>query len=134
MEKGGYRMNRKWLVTSVVLIGIVLLAIFIYFNQLRYPALPADVESTTSKEAVQKLNESDQPLVQISKDNEATWYIMKNGEDVNKHIEQLVSSKDWVFKEADGNSLFFEKDDETLIVSTEMWTNKYRLVKVPAPF
>lgn len=100
---------------------------------MRYPALPADVESTP-KEAVQKLNESDQPLVQISKDDEATWYIMKNSEDVNKQIQQLISSKGWVFKNIDGNSLFFEKDDDVLIVSTEMWTQKYRLVKVPAPF
>lgn len=125
-------MNRKWLIMSVVLIGIVAIAIFIYFNQVRYPALPADVESTP-KEAVQKLNESDQPLAQISKDDEATWYIMKN-ENVNEQIKQLISSKGWVFKEIDGNSLFFEKDDETLIVSTEMWTGNYRLVKVPAPF
>lgn len=126
-------MNRKWLIISVVLIGIVAIAMFIYFNQMRYPALPADVESTP-KEAVQKLNESDQPLVQISKDDEATWYIMKNSEDVNKQIQQLISSKGWVFKNIDGNSLFFEKDDDVLIVSTEMWTQKYRLVKVPAPF
>lgn len=125
-------MNRKWLIMSVVLIGIAAIAIFIYFNQVRYPALPADVESTP-KEAVQKLNESNQPLVQISKDDEATWYIMKN-EDVNEQIKQLISSKGWVFKEIDGNSLFFEKDDETLIVSTEMWTGNYRLVKVPAQF
>ena len=133
MEKGGYEVNRKWVITSVVLISIVLIAIFIYFNQMRYPALPADVESTP-KEAVQKLNESDQPLVQISKDDEATWYIMKNSEDVNKQIQDLISSKGWIFKEIDGNSLFFEKDDDTLIVSTEMWTKKYRLVKVPAHF
>lgn len=132
MEKGGYKVNRKWVIIGVVLIGIVLLAIFI-FNQFRYPALPADVE-TTPNEALQKLNESEQPLVEISKDNEATWYIMKNAEDVNKQIEQLVSSKGWVFKEVDGNSLFFEKDDDALIVSTEMWTKKYRLVKVPAHF
>ncbi|MBU8733280.1 hypothetical protein KM915_25040 [Cytobacillus oceanisediminis] len=126
-------MKRKWVIISVVLISIILLAIFIYFNQLRYPALPAEVESTP-KEAVQKLNESDQPLVEVSKDNEATWYIMKNSEDVNKQIQDLISSKGWIFKNIDGNSLFFEKDDDELIVSTEMWTNKYRLVKVPAHF
>ncbi|ESU34121.1 hypothetical protein G3A_02675 [Bacillus sp. 17376] len=125
-------MNRKWVIIGVVLIGIVLLAIFIYFNQLRYPALPADVESTP-KEVVQKLNESDQKLVEISKDDEETWYIMKN-EDVNEQIKQLISSKGWIFKNIDGNGLFFEKDDEVLIVSTEMWTGNYRLVKVPAHF
>lgn len=100
---------------------------------MRYPALPADVESTP-KEAVQKLNESDQPFAEISKDDGATWYIMKNSEDVNKQIQDFISSKGWAFKEADGNSLFFEKDDDTLIVSTEMWTGDYRLVKVPAHF
>ncbi|MEF7562480.1 hypothetical protein V4V35_05720 [Bacillus infantis] len=126
-------MKRKWVIICVVLISIVLLGIFIYFNQLRYPPLPADVESLTPREVVQKLNESDQPLVQISKDNEATWYIMKN-EDVNEQIKQFISSKGWIFKEKDGNSLFFEKEDDVLIVGTEIWTSNYRFVKVPARF
>ncbi|MDE3841083.1 hypothetical protein C0966_17620 (plasmid) [Bacillus methanolicus] len=127
-------MKRKWVIISVVFISIASFAIFIYFNQLRYPTLPVGVGSTTPKEVVQKLNESNQKLVEISKDNEATWYIIKNTEDVNKHIQHLISSKGWMFKEIDGNSLFFEKEDDVLIVSTEMWTKKYRLVKVPAHF
>ncbi|TYS59521.1 hypothetical protein FZC76_22075 [Sutcliffiella horikoshii] len=127
-------MKRKWLIISAVFISILFVTIFIYLNQLRYPDLPADVESTTPREVVQKLNESNQKLVEISKDNEATWYIIENKEDVNTHIQQLISSKGWIFKEIDGNSLFFEKEDEKLIVSTQMWTSKYRLVKVPAHF
>ncbi|ASA95775.1 hypothetical protein [Anoxybacillus flavithermus] len=94
-------MKRKWVIISVVFISIALIAIFIYFNQLRYPPLPVGVESTTPKEVVQKLNESNQKLVEISKDNEATWYIIKNTEDVNKHIQHLISSKGWMFKEID---------------------------------
>ena len=127
-------MKRKWLIISVVFLGLALLVTSMYFNPLRYPALPADIDSVTPREVVQKLNESDQPLVKISKGDEATWYMMRNSEDVNQQIEKLVSSRDWGFKGADGNSLFFEKDDDTLIVSTEMWTRKYRLVKVPAQF
>lgn len=43
----------------------------------------------------------------------------------------MIGSKGWKFKEKEGSGLFFEKGDEKLIVTTEMWTGKYVLVKVP---
>ena len=111
---------------------MIIFSIFISLNKLHYPSLP--IESITPKEAIQKLNESNQKLAEISKENEVTWYIIKNTEDVNGNIEHFVSSNGWVLQKIEGNSLFFEKGNEILIVSTEMWTNKYRLVKVPSNF
>ena len=125
-------MKKKWVIISLVFIIIVIFSIFISLNKLHYPSLP--IESITPKEAIQKLNESNQKLAEISKENEVTWYIIKNTEDVNGNIEHFVSSNGWVLQKIEGNSLFFEKGNEILIVSTEMWTNKYRLVKVPSNF
>jgi len=124
--------KKKWVIISLVFIIIVIFSIFISLNKLHYPSLP--IESITPKEAIQKLNESNQKLAEISKENEVTWYIIKNTEDVNGNIEHFVSSNGWVLQKIEGNSLFFEKGNEILIVSTEMWTNKYRLVKVPSNF
>ncbi|EAE6209422.1 hypothetical protein VC38_14290 (plasmid) [Listeria innocua] len=125
-------MKKKWVIISLVFIIIIIFSIFISLNKLHYPSLP--IESITPKEAIQKLNESNQKLAEISKENEVTWYIIKNTEDVNGNIEHFVSSNGWVLQKIEGNSLFFEKGNEILIVSTEMWTNKYRLVKVPSNF
>ena len=125
-------MKKKWVIISLVFIIIIIFSIFISLNKLHYPSLP--IESITPKEAIQKLNESNQKLAEISKENEVTWYIIKNTEDVNGNIEPFVSSNGWVLQKIEGNSLFFEKGNEILIVSTEMWTNKYRLVKVPSNF
>ena len=59
---------------------------------------------------------------------------MRNSEEVNKSIELLMSNNGWTLTQIEGNSLFFKKRNEVLLVSTQMWTNKYRLVKVPAYF
>jgi|SRR5690625_4343276 len=122
-------MNKKWIIFSLVFIFIIVLTI-ILLNKWHYPSLP--IESVSPKEAIQKLNKSDEMLVEIAKEDDATWYIINNSEDVNENIKQYISKDGWTFKEFDGNSLFFEKNDETLIVSTQMWTSKYRLIKVPA--
>ncbi|PTQ55333.1 MAG: hypothetical protein BSOLF_2436 [Candidatus Carbobacillus altaicus] len=34
----------------------------------------------------------------------------------------------------DGAGLFFEKDGEELIITTQMWTEKYVLVKIQSKF
>lgn len=55
----------------------------------------------------------------------------KNEDDVDGKIQLLMEEKGWVFKKKDGAGLFFERDEERLIVTTEMWSKKYVLVKVP---
>lgn len=46
----------------------------------------------------------------------------------------MIGSKGWEFKEKDGAGLFFEKDGERLLVTTQMWTKKYVLVQVQNKF
>lgn len=41
----------------------------------------------------------------------------------------MVVSNGWEFKDKDGAGLFFEKDGEELIATTQMWTKNYVLVK-----
>lgn len=122
-------MKTKWILFIAAIIAVT---IFIFITKWNHPPLPID--SISSKEAIQKLNESDQELVELSKDNNINWYIIKNSADVDNKIKQFISNNDWVFKEKDGNGLFFEKNGERLIVNTEMWTKKYVLVKVPSHF
>lgn len=108
--------------------------ILVFVNKWYYPALPID--ALTSKEAIQKLNTSDQKIVEIGTDNGITWYLTKNPEkgmlEVDKTIQQLISRDGWGLKKKEGSGLFFEKNDERLIVSKEMWTSRYVLIKVPS--
>ena len=49
-------------------------------------------------------------------------------------IIEMMNEKDWVFKEKEGSGLFFEKQGEELIVTTEKWTSNYSLVDIPMKF
>ena len=45
-----------------------------------------------------------------------------------------MSEKDWIFKEKDGSGLFFEKQGEDLIVTTQKWISNYSVVDIPMRF
>lgn len=46
-------------------------------------------------------------------------------------IKELISKNGWVFKQKDGGGLFFEKQGNRLIVTTQKWTSDYVLVQIP---
>ena len=46
----------------------------------------------------------------------------------------MLSPKEWVFKRKDGSGLFFEKQGEDLIITTQKWTGDYSLVDIPMKF
>ena len=117
-------------------IFVVIAAVFIFVNKSYYPSLP--VESLSAKETIEKLNKSDEKIVEIAKDDKSIWYITKNGEDgiltVDENIKKMISTKGWEFKDKMGSGLFFENDDEQLIVTTQMWTKKYVLIQLKNKF
>lgn len=110
-------------------------AIIIFSNKIYYPSLPID--SITQKEAIRKINTSSNDLVELSKDHNATWYITAIStmgiQKVDADIQQLMKNEGWVFLEKEGSGLFFEKNEERTIITTEMWTKQYVLIQVPAP-
>ncbi|MEA0562498.1 hypothetical protein [Lysinibacillus irui] len=109
-------------------------AIIIFSNKIYYPSLPID--SITQKEAIRKINTSSNDLVELSKDHNATWYITAIStmgiQKVDADIQQLMKNEGWVFLEKEGGGLFFEKNEERTIITTEMWTKQYVLIQVPA--
>ena len=109
-------------------------AIIIFSNKIYYPSLP--IYSITQKEAIRKINTSSNDLVELSKDHNATWYITAIStmgiQKVDADIQQLMENEGWVFLEKEGSGLFFEKNEERTIITTEMWTKQYVLIQVPA--
>ena len=112
---------------------IVVATLYMFLNKWHYPALP--INDVTAKEVLQKIDASDEEMVQLATEGDIIWYITKLDDNgilgVNENNQQMLRLNGWAFKQQEGSGLFFEKDDERLIVTTEMWTRGYALVKVP---
>ncbi|MGG0645043.1 hypothetical protein ABE021_14055 [Sporosarcina gallistercoris] len=121
-----------------IILGLILIvvAVFLLVNKSYYPPFPTD--NLSAKEAIEKLKNADEKIVEVATENDSIWYITKSeGKGMSladDHLKQMIGSKGWQFKEQAGAGLFFEKDGEKLVVMTEMWTNKYVLVQVQKKF
>ena len=127
-------MKQIGMIMGVIVVSV---AVFIFVNKSYYPSLPFD--NVSAKEAIEKLKKSDEKIVEIATDDDSTWYITRNETkgDVliaDEIIKRMIGSKGWEFKDKMGAGLFFEKEDESLIVTTQMWTGKYVLVQVQNKF
>lgn len=126
-------MKKIGFISAILIISI---AVLLFINKAHYPSLP--IEELSAKEAIQRLKASDHKIVEIAVEDKAIWYMTKTGDGgmaaADEQIKQLIGSNGWEFTEKDGSGLFFEKDGETLIATTQMWTKKYVLVKVPTKF
>lgn len=120
----------------ILVIGIVFVAVFLFVNKLYYPSLP--IENLSAKEVIGKLKNSDEKIIEFATDDVFTWYITRSKNDgisiADENIKQMIGSNGWEFKAKEGSGLFFEKEDEQLIVTTQMWTKKYVLVQVQNKF
>ncbi|WP_339217008.1 hypothetical protein [Ornithinibacillus sp. FSL M8-0202] len=126
-------MKRVGFISAIV---IVILVVFIFVNKLYYPSLP--INNLSAKETIEKLENSDSKVVEIAVEGDTIWYITRTDNQVvliaDENIKQMIGSKGWEFKEKDGSGLFFEKEGERLIATTQMWSKKYVLVKVQSKF
>lgn len=115
---------------------IVIVAMFMFVNKSYYPSLP--VENLSAKEAIEKLKNTDEKIIEIATDDDSIWYITRTENKgisiADDNIKQMIGSKGWEFKEIDGAGLFFEKDGERLLATTRMWTKKYVIVQVQSKF
>jgi hypothetical protein len=126
-------MKKVGFILSIV---IVIIGVFIFVNKLYYPSLP--IENLSAKEAIDKLKESDSKIAEIAIEGDSIWYITSSENKgisiADENIKQMVVSNGWDFKEKYGAGIFFEKEAKKLIVTTQMWTKNYVLVKIPSNF
>jgi len=120
----------------IVTIGIIifLFAAFVFYNKFYLPPLP--IENISKKTVIEKINDSETRMVKLSNENGQEWYVIKGGNisAADEIIKEKLNQNGWIFKQKEGSGLFFERHDENLIVSTQMWTGDYVLVKIPANF
>ncbi|MFZ0447591.1 MAG: hypothetical protein WAM95_23720 [Bacillus sp. (in: firmicutes)] len=120
----------------IIGVVIVIIARFIFVNKSYYPSLP--IANSSAREIIGKLEVSDSKIVEIVVEDDTIWYITRTDNQgillADENIKQMIGSNGWEFKEKNGSGLFFEKDGERLIVTTQIWTKKYVLVKVQRKF
>ncbi|WP_088102953.1 hypothetical protein [Halalkalibacter urbisdiaboli] len=119
---------KKWLIIIGVL--IVILGIVAVDSKFYYPTLP--IESVSKKEVLESLNDTSQDIVKIAEENGYEWYITpeKQGK-AHENLKNMINSNGWQFQQQEGSGYFFEKGDNTLIATTQMWTGNYVIVKIP---
>lgn len=117
----------------LLVIGLIFVIVgtFVFYNKLYYPPLP--IESMSKKEVIDKLTDSDEKMVKLTNENGQEWYIIseRNTSVADEIIKETVSQNGWIFKQKDGSGLFFEKQNEILIITTQKWTGNYVLVNIP---
>lgn len=126
-------MKKVGIVLGIIVVAVV---VFILVNKSYYPSLPID--NLSAKEAIEKLRNSDEKIIEVATDDDSTWYITRTENKgisiADENIKQMIGSKGWEYKGKDGAGLFFEKDGESLLSTTQMWTKKYVLVQVQNKF
>lgn len=122
-------MKRVGIILGIAALSVVL---FMFVNKLYYPSLP--IENLSAKEQINKLRNSDEKIVEFAKDDDYIWYITRSQSEIDENIKQMIGSNGWEFTEKEGSGLFFEKENEKLIVTTQMWTKKYVLIQVQNKF
>ncbi|MHA0855316.1 hypothetical protein [Paenibacillus sp. CMAA1364] len=121
-----------------VIIGvcIVSIALYVFINKLYYPSFPID--GVSAKEAIKIMSESDREVAEVAATSDSIWYVTRSNDKHNKNVDdkikEMIVSNGWEFKDKEGSGLFFEKDKERLIVTTQMWTSHYVLVKIPSNY
>ncbi len=118
-------------ISILILLIVALSGAYIFINKLYYPALPIDTIS--KKEVLDRMHHSDENIVYLTTENGKEWFIIdeRNQVIVSDTVIDMLQNYGWSFKEKDGSGLFFEKQNEKLIVTTEKWTSDYSLVDIP---
>ncbi|MBO1911490.1 hypothetical protein J4G37_42720, partial [Microvirga sp. 3-52] len=109
---------------------IVIVFGILFYSKVYYPTLPID--SVSKREVVNKGNSANEKIIKLAEEKGYEWYISKiNQGNANEQLKQMMESKGWTFKEQMGAGFFFEKDNEEIIVESEMWTGKYVIFRMP---
>ena len=121
--------NILFLLIALILAVIVLLSFWLYSSKAYYPTLP--FEGISKKEVVEKLDKSNNELVELSKVNGFYWlgYSGNQQEGRDKVIREM-ENQGLKYDSYEGSGIFFEGEGR-IIITGQMWTSDYVLYKVP---
>lgn len=113
----------------IILLALASLAL-LYESKIYYP--PHPIESVSKKQLYDIGENAINRLQFVTHTDKRDWYITKNSNEVNKLLKQFGKEQGWQFTRQDGSGYFFKKANKTLIITVEMWSKKFKLIKVPS--
>ncbi|WP_404469536.1 type II toxin-antitoxin system HicA family toxin [Sutcliffiella horikoshii] len=115
---------------TIISLVAIILVIVAYNNRFYYATLP--IESISKKEVLHSINDSSEPIVKIANEDGYDWFITRSDQGEYREIlKAMIGDHGWEFDTQDGSGYFFKKEDEMLIITTQMWTGEYVIVQVP---
>jgi hypothetical protein len=114
----------------MLLIGLFILSLFILNIIKGYPELP--IKSANKTEVASLIESANGQIVKIMAEDGYVWYgaLFQQGRAID-NFKKKMDQKGWEFLEQNGAGYFFKKGDNTIVVTTKMWTGKYILFKAP---
>ena len=126
MKGVGYLRRLFVIILVLLVIGFGVL----FYSKAYYPALP--INSVSKREVVHIVNTSNEKITKLTEENGYEWYISKKNQGNSyEQLKQMMGSKGWTFKEQLGAGFIFQKENEELIIESEMWTGKYVIFQIP---
>ncbi|MFC8688928.1 hypothetical protein [Brevibacillus porteri] len=98
-----------------------------------YPALPFD--SKSKREVTELLGENTGTIVKLTTEENVDWYGYgphANQASAADAMKRAMTEKGWTFIQQEGAGYFFERGEEKLIITSQMWTGSYVLFRIPA--
>ncbi|MED1801857.1 hypothetical protein [Brevibacillus porteri] len=123
------------MIRKVAILMIIALLVFVGIHQfwpgLFYPELPF---SSVKKEVVFELiKQSPDHLVTVAQEDDFSWYgaQFEQGRAIDLFLD-VMKKNGWTLIDQDGAGYFFSQSNNKIVVTTQMWTGKIMLFKVPA--
>ena len=95
-------MIKRLTIISIIVIILVLVA---YNTKFYYPTLP--IESVSTREVLQSINESSEPIVKIANEDGYEWFITRADQgEYREALKAMLSDHGWEFVTQDGSGYF----------------------------
>lgn len=125
-------MRREYMKKYILLSIIV--AIFVglagYYSKFYYPSLPFD--GVSKHVVVKALEKSNGELIQITNDKDYDWYGIESNQEVGRaQVIEMMEAKGLKYEEYMGSGIIFTNGNDKVIVTSQMWTRKYVVYKIP---
>jgi hypothetical protein len=121
--------NLLFLIVSILAV-FILISFWFYSSKVYYPTLP--FEGGSKKEVVEKLDKSNNELVELANINGFYWIGYRgNQQEGRDNVIIEMEDQGLKYESYDGAGIFFGNEDRIIITGT-MWTSDYVIYKVPA--
>ncbi|MED1662999.1 hypothetical protein [Brevibacillus laterosporus] len=122
-------MKMGWKVSSV-LIGIFV--VYLWIIHLPYPPLP--IASMPVEQAMAMVKEHPEQLVSLGKEGGYEYYMMEGTQkEAAERLKQQMAQRGYQFIEQQGGGYFFERNGQKQVITSNMWTGKYVILKTANP-